>query len=140
MRAFAERSYDLIIGVGFAQAPIMNDVARDYPNLKFAIIDGVIDTPNVASLIFKEHEGSFLVGMIAARVTRTNKIGFVGGMDIPLIHKVESGGEEGARYAKPGDEIFQKYGGETASGWNNPRKDNEVTTAQTKRGDKKPVE
>src|SRR5436190_7455652 len=54
MRAFAERGYDLIIGVGFAQAPIMDDVARDYPNLKFAIIDGVIDLPNVASLIFKE--------------------------------------------------------------------------------------
>jgi basic membrane protein A len=100
MRAFAERSYDLIIGVGFAQAPIMNDVARDYPNLKFAIIDGVIDTPNVACLIFKEHEGSFLVGMIAARVTKSNKIGFVGGMDIPLIHKFETGYEEGARYAR----------------------------------------
>src|SRR3977135_2640297 len=81
MRAFAERGYDLIIGVGFAQAPIMDDVARDYPNLKFAIIDGVIDTPNVASLIFQEPEGSFLVGMIAARVSKTGKIGFVGGMD-----------------------------------------------------------
>src|SRR5216683_7594064 len=75
MRAFAERGYDLIVGVGFAQAPIMNDVAGDYPNLKFAIIDGVIDLPNVASLIFKEHEGSFLVGMIAARTSKTGKIG-----------------------------------------------------------------
>src|SRR6185503_5964674 len=82
MRAFAERGYDLIVGVGFAQAPIMNDVASDYPNIKFAIIDGVIDLPNVASLIFKEHEGSFLVGMIAARASKTGKIGFVGGMDI----------------------------------------------------------
>src|SRR5262245_1289264 len=91
MRAFAERGYDLIIGVGFAQAPIMTSVARDYPNLKFAIIDGVIDQPNVASLIFKEHEGSFLVGMIAASVTKTNKLGFVGGMDIPLINKFETG-------------------------------------------------
>src|SRR5215468_11326993 len=105
MRAFAERSYDLIIGVGFAQAPIMSDVARDYPNLKFAIIDGVIDTPNVASLIFKEHQGSFLVGMIAARASKTGKIGFVGGMDIPLIHKFETGYAEGARYAVPKIEV-----------------------------------
>src|SRR5436853_1546518 len=73
MRAFAERGYDLIVGVGFARAPIMADVAHDYPNLKFAIIDGVIDAPNVASLIFKEHEGSFLVGMIAARTTQIGK-------------------------------------------------------------------
>src|SRR5256885_1166240 len=76
MRVLAERGYDLIIGIGFAQAPIMEQVARDYPNLKFAIIDGVCGTPNVASLLFKEHEGSFLVGMIAARTTKTSKIGF----------------------------------------------------------------
>ena len=106
MRAFAERGYDLIIGVGFAQAPIMNDVASDYPNLKFAIIDGVIDLPNVASLIFKEHEGSFLVGMIAARADKTGKIGFVGGMDIPLIHKFQKGYDEGARYANPKIEVY----------------------------------
>src|SRR5215510_12929955 len=80
MRAFAERGYDLIVGVGFAQAPIMDDVAHDYPNIKFAIIDGAIDLPNVASLNFKEHEGSFLVGMIAARTSKTGKIGFVGGI------------------------------------------------------------
>src|SRR3989454_11075697 len=84
MRAFAERGYDLIIGVGFAQAPIMEAVARDYPNLHFAIIDGVSQLPNVASLVFKEHEGSYLVGMIAAKTTRTNTIGFIGGMDIGL--------------------------------------------------------
>ncbi|HVG38612.1 MAG TPA: BMP family ABC transporter substrate-binding protein, partial [Pyrinomonadaceae bacterium] len=67
MRAFAERGYDLIIGVGFAQAPIMEEVAKDYPQLDFVIIDGVSQMPNVASLIFKEHQGSYLVGMIAAR-------------------------------------------------------------------------
>src|SRR4030095_3272789 len=78
MRAFAERGYDLIIGVGFAQAPIMQSVARDYPNIRFAIVDGVIfeddgKTPksNVASLVFKEHEGSYLVGMLAAKTSRT---------------------------------------------------------------------
>jgi len=134
MRAFAERGYDLIVGVGFAQAPIMNDVARDYPNLKFAIIDGVIDLPNVASLIFKEHEGSFLVGMIAARTSKTGKIGFVGGMDIPLIHKFEKGYEEGARYANPKIQVFENYVGVTDAAWNNPGKGKELSKAQIERG------
>jgi len=134
MRAFAERGYDLIIGVGFAQAPIMNDVANDYPNLKFAIIDGVIDLPNVASLIFKEHEGSFLVGMIAARTTKTGKVGFVGGMDIPLIHKFETGYAEGARYANPKIEVFENYVGVTDAAWNNPGKGKELAKAQIDRG------
>src|SRR5215212_8822090 len=98
MRAFAERGYDLIIGVGFAQGPIMQMVARDYPDVHFAIIDGVIleddgKTPmrNVASLVFKEHEGSYLVGVIAARTSRTGTLGFVGGMDIPLIRRFAQG-------------------------------------------------
>src|SRR6266849_9754347 len=94
MRAFAERGYDLVIGVGFAQAPIMQMVAKDYPNIRFAIIDGVIfeddgKTPksNVASLVFKEHEGSYLVGILAAKTSKTNTLGFIGGMDIGLIHR-----------------------------------------------------
>jgi basic membrane protein A len=134
MRAFAERGYDLIVGVGFAQAPIMNDVARDYPNVKFAIIDGVIDLPNVASLIYKEHEGSFLVGMIAARASKTGKIGFVGGMDIPLIHKFHTGYAEGARYANPKIEVFENYVGVTDAAWNNPGKGKELAKAQLARG------
>ncbi|HJZ66623.1 MAG TPA: BMP family ABC transporter substrate-binding protein [Blastocatellia bacterium] len=134
MRAFAERGYDLIVGVGFAQAPIMADVASDYPNLKFAIIDGVIDLPNVADLIFKEHEGSFLVGMIAARTTKTGKIGFVGGMDIPLIHKFETGYAEGAHYANPKVQVFDNYVGVTDAAWNNPGKGKELAKAQIERG------
>ncbi|HKQ08004.1 MAG TPA: BMP family ABC transporter substrate-binding protein [Blastocatellia bacterium] len=134
MRAFAERGYDLIIGVGFAQAPIMEQVSKDYPNLKFAIIDGVIDAPNVASLIFKEHEGSFLVGMIAARTTKTNKVGFVGGMDIPLIHKFATGYAEGARFANPKIEVFENYVGVNDSAWNNPGKGKELAKAQIERG------
>src|SRR5438552_6383113 len=89
MRAFAERGYNLIIGVGFSQTPQIEAVAKDYPALNFAIVDGVSQLPNVASLVFKEHEGSFLVGMIAARTSQTGTIGFIGGMDIPLIHKFE---------------------------------------------------
>lgn len=134
MRAFAERGYDLIIGVGFAQAPIMDSVARDYPDLKFAIIDGVIDLPNVASLIFKEHEGSFLVGMIAGRVTKTGRVGFVGGMDIPLIHRFHTGYEEGARYANSNIRVFENYVGVTDAAWNNPGKGKELAKAQIERG------
>src|SRR2546426_5455422 len=113
MRAFAERGYDLIIGVGFAQAPIMEAVAKDYPNLHFAIIDGVSQLPNVASLVFKEHEGSYLVGMIAAKTTKTNTIGFIGGMDIGLIHRFEKGYEEGAKSVNPNIQIIQNYVGVT---------------------------
>jgi basic membrane protein A len=134
MRVLAERGYDLIVGVGFAQAPIMESVAADYPNQKFAIIDGVIDRPNVASLLFKEHEGSFLVGMIAASVSTTSKIGFVGGMDIPLIHKFETGYMEGARYANPKIQVFDNYVGVNDAAWNNPGKGKELAKAQIERG------
>lgn len=134
MRAFAERGYDLIIGVGFAQMPIMQRVAKDYPNLKFAIIDGVIDMPNVASLIFKEHEGSFLVGMIAANISKTEKLGFVGGMDIPLIHRFAKGYEEGAKYANPRAQVFVNFIGTNDAAWNDPSKGKELAKAQIERG------
>src|ERR1700704_1221988 len=101
MRAFAERGYDLVIGVGFAQAPIMELVAKDYPNIHFAIVDGISELPNVASLIFKEHEGSYLVGVLAAQTSKTGTIGFLGGMDIGLIHRFKGGYEAGARAVNP---------------------------------------
>jgi basic membrane protein A len=134
MRAFAERDYDLIIGVGFAQSPIMQQVAKDYPNINFAIVDGVIDLPNVASLVFKEHEGSYLVGMIAARATRTGRLGFIGGMDIPLIHRFATGYTEGAKAVNPDVQVFVNYVGVTDHAWNNPGKGKELALAQLDRG------
>ncbi len=134
MRAFAERGYDLIIGVGFAQAPIMELVAKDYPNIHFAIIDGVSQLPNVASLVFKEHEGSYLVGVLAAKTTKTNVLGFVGGMDIPLIHRFEKGYEEGAKSVNPNIQIVQNYVGVTDAAWNNPGKGKELSLAQISKG------
>ena len=141
MRAFAERGYDLVIGVGFAQGPIMQAVARDYPNIQFAIIDGVIfeddgKTPksNVASLVFKEHEGSYLVGMIAAMTSKTGKLGFIGGMDIGLIHRFEGGFEEGAKAANPNIQVIQNYVGVTDAAWNNPGKGKEIALAQINKG------
>ncbi|PWT83151.1 MAG: BMP family ABC transporter substrate-binding protein [Acidobacteria bacterium] len=134
MRAFAERGFDLIIGVGFAQAPIMEQVAKDYPHIQFAIIDGVSELPNVASLVFKEHEGSYLVGMLAANASKTGTIGFLGGMDIGLIHRFETGYEEGARAVNPNIRVIQNYVGVTDSAWNNPGKGKEIALAQISKG------
>ena len=141
MRAFAERGYDLVIGVGFAQSPIMQNVARDYPNIHFAIIDGVIfeddgKTPkaNVASLVFKEHEGSYLVGLIAGMTSTTGTLGFIGGMDIGLIHRFEGGFEQGAKAANPKIQVIQNYVGVTDAAWNNPGKGKEIALAQISKG------
>lgn len=141
MRAFAEKNFDLIIGVGFAQAPIIQKVAGDYPSIKFAIIDGVVfeddgKTPrkNVASLLFREHEGSYLVGMVAAAKSKAGVLGFVGGMDIPLIHKFAVGYEEGAKSVNPKIKVIQNYVGVTDHAWNNPSKGKEISLAQIKKG------
>jgi basic membrane protein A len=135
MRAFAERGYNLVIGVGFAQSPIMERVAKDYPNVNFAIIDGVIpELKNVASLVFMEHQGSYLVGIIAARTSKTNTLGFIGGMDIPLIHRFEVGYEEGARSVNPNIQVIQNYVGVTDGAWNNPGKGKELALAQIGKG------
>src|SRR5687768_3172544 len=141
MRAFAEKGFDLIIGVGFAQGPIMQKVAEDYPSTKFAIIDGVIfekdgKTPksNVASLVFREHEGSYLVGQIAAAKSKTGVLGFLGGMDIPLIHRFETGFEEGARSVNPNIRVIDNYVGVNDAAWNNPGKGKELALAQIEKG------
>src|SRR4051794_780081 len=141
MRAFAEKNFDLIIGVGFAQGPIMQKVAADYPKINFAIVDGVIfeadgKTPmkNVASLVFREHEGSYLVGMIAASKSKSGVLGFLGGMDIPLIHKFETGYAEGARSVNPNIKVIDNYVGVTDSAWNNPGKGKELSLAQIEKG------
>ena len=141
MRAYVEKNFDLVIGVGFAQGPIMQRVALDYPNNKFAIVDGVIfeedgKTPlkNVASLVFREHEGSYLVGMIAASKSKTGVLGFLGGMDIPLIHRFETGYEEGARAVNPNIKVIDNYVGVTDGAWNNPGKGKELSLAQIEKG------
>ena len=119
----------------------MQKVANDYPNIKFAIVDGVIfeedgKTPmkNVASLVFREHEGSYLVGMIAASKSKTGVLGFLGGMDIPLIHRFETGYAEGARSVNPNIKIIDNYVGVTDGAWNNPGKGKELSLAQIEKG------
>jgi basic membrane protein A len=112
----------------------MEQVAKNYPNINFAIIDGVSDLPNVASLVFKEQEGSYLVGMLAAKTSQTGTIGFLGGMDIGLIHRFEKGYEEGAKAVNPNIRLIQNYVGVTDSAWNNPGKGKELSLAQIGKG------
>ncbi len=134
MRAFAERRYDVIIGIGFAQAPILDAVAKDYPDIQFAIVDGVSEQSNVASLVFKEHEGSYLVGILAAMTSRTGTLGFLGGMDIGLIHRFAKGFEEGAKSVNPNIRILENFVGVTDAAWNNPGRGKELALAQIAKG------
>jgi len=134
LRNMARRGSQIIVGVGFSQATGMEKVAKEFPALKFAIVDAVVDLPNVQSIVFKEHEGSFLVGMAAAMASKTGKIGFVGGMDIPLIRKFALGYEEGARYVNPKVEIFQNMTGTTPAAWNDPTRGGELARSQFDRG------
>jgi basic membrane protein A and related proteins len=134
IRRMAERGASPIIGIGFGQASSIEKVAKEFPKLKFAIIDMVVDAPNVQSVVFKEHEGSFLVGMMAAQASKTGKVGFVGGMDIPLIRKFQCGYEQGAKFANPKVETFANMTGTTGAAWNDPARGGELTKAQFAKG------
>ena len=134
LRNMARRGSQIVVGVGFSQASGMEKVAVEFPAVKFAIVDAVVDLPNVQSIVFKEHEGSFLVGMAAAMASKTAKIGFVGGMDIPLIRKFALGYEEGARYVNPKIEVFQNMTGTTPAAWNDPTRGGELARSQFDRG------
>ncbi len=129
-RRMAERGADPIVGIGFSQGSSMEKVAKDFPKLKFAIIDSVVNLPNVQSTVFKEHEGSFLVGMLAAMASKTGKVGFVGGMDIPLIRKFQCGYEQGAKYANPKVAVSANMTGTTPTAWNDPARGAELAKAQ----------
>jgi len=134
IRRMAERGASPIIAMSFSQASAIDKVAKDFPKLKFAIIDDVVKQPNVQSIVFKEHEGSFLVGMMAAMASKTDKVGFVGGMDIPLIRKFQCGYEQGAKYANPKAEVFQNMTGTTGAAWNDPARGGELAKAQFAKG------
>jgi basic membrane protein A len=134
LRTMARRGAHVVVGIGFAQASGLEKVAREFPNVKFAIVDAVVDQPNVQSIVFKEHEGSYLVGMAAAMASKTGKLGFVGGMDIPLIRKFALGYEEGARSVNPRIEVFQNMTGTTSAAWNDPTRGGELARSQFDRG------
>ncbi|MBL0405370.1 BMP family ABC transporter substrate-binding protein [Microvirga aerilata] len=134
LRRFARDGFSPILAVGFSQETALKKVADEFPNIKFAIIDAVVEKPNVQSVLFKEHEGSFLVGLLAAQASKTNKVGFVGGMDIPLIRKFACGYVQGVKHAKKDAEVFQNMTGTTGTAWNDPVKGGELAKSQIDRG------
>lgn len=134
LETLASRGYDLIFGIGFAHKEAVEKVAKRYPNLKFAIVDSKVDLPNVASLMFEEQEGSFLVGMIAALKSKSGTIGFVGGMDIPLIRRFETAYRAGAQYANPKVRVLQNYIGVTNEAFTDPTKAKELAASQASQG------
>jgi len=134
VRRMAEKGASPIISVGFSQASAVEKVAKEFPKLQFAIVDMVVDAPNVQSVVFKEQEGSFLVGAMAAMASKTGKVSFVGGMDIPLIRKFECGYEQGAKFANPKAEVFQNMTGTTGAAWNDPARGGELAKAQFAKG------
>jgi basic membrane protein A len=134
MRKLAERGATIIVAVGFTQASAVQDVAKEFPAVKFVVIDGVVDLPNVQSVNFREQESSFLCGMAAALASKTGKIGFVGGMDIPLIRKFELGYKAGAAYVNPAVEVFANMTGTTPLAWNDSTRGSELAQGQFGRG------
>ncbi len=135
LRKFAKDGYSPIMTVGFAWETALKKVAPEFPKSKFGIIDDVVDLPNVQSIVFKEQEGSFVVGVIAAKTSKTGKVGFVGGMDIPLISKFECGYAQGVKYASDGKaEVFANMTGTTPAAWNDPVKGGELAKSQMDRG------
>ena len=135
MRRMAERGATVILGVGFAQADAISKVAAEYPDKQFSIIDvSWLDAPNLRQYSFKEHEGSYLVGVAAALASETGKVGFVGGMDIPLIRKFACGYVGGVKAANGNADVYQNMTGTTPSAWNDPGKGAELAKSQIDRG------
>lgn len=134
MRRMAERGASPVMGIGFSQASSIEKVAKAFPKQQFVLIDSVVKLPNVESIVFKEHEGSFLAGIMAAMASKTGKVGFVGGMDIPLIRKFQCGYEQGARYANPKIELSGAMTGTTPAAWSDPSRAGELAKAQFAKG------
>ncbi len=134
IRKMAQRGSDIVLGIGFAQSDAIKKVAAEFPDTKFAIIDGFVVAPNVQAILFKEHEGSFLVGMMAAMASKTGKVGFIGGMDIPLIRKFACGYEQGVMHANKSAKVIQNMTGTTPSAWNDPSRGAELTRGQFDQG------
>ncbi len=134
IRNLARRGASVVVAVGFNNRSAVETVAKEFPNVKFTLIDSVVELPNVQSIVFREHEGSFLVGMLAGLATKTGKVGFVGGMDIPLIRKFYKGYEEGAKFARPSVEVFMNMTGTTPAAFNDPTRGAELARGQFDRG------
>ncbi|HEX5564875.1 MAG TPA: BMP family protein, partial [Sporosarcina sp.] len=111
LNALTRRDFDLVFGVGFMMEEAINTIAEQQPDTNFGIIDGVVDQPNVASILFKEQEGAYLAGVAAALMTKSNKIGFVGGMEIPVIERFHAGFVAGVEAVNPDIKVDVQYTG-----------------------------
>jgi basic membrane protein A and related proteins len=134
LRNFARRGNDPIVAVGFAQRAAVQAVAAEFPNLRFVLIDSFVDLPNVQSVLFREEQGSYLAGMMAAMASRSGRVGFIGGMDIPLIRKFACGYVQGARAVNPQILVFQNMTGSTPAAWRDPVRGGELARSQIERG------
>ncbi len=134
IRNFASKGFNPVVGVSFAWTSAIEKVAAEFPDTQFVIVDAVVDKPNVRSVVYKEEEGSFLVGTVAGLFSKTGKVGFVGGMDIPLIRKFECGYEQGARAANPKADVLQNWIGTTGAAWSDPVRGGELAKGQIDQG------
>jgi basic membrane protein A len=134
IRNFASRGYNPVVAVSFAWTSAMEKVAAEFPDTKFVIVDSVVDLKNVRSVLYKEEEGSYLVGVLAGLASKTGKVGFIGGMDIPLIRKFGCGYAQGVKAAKPDAQVFQNMTGTTGAAWNDPVRGGELTKNQIDQG------
>jgi basic membrane protein A len=129
LRRFAGQGANPIVMAGFSWTAALTTVAPEFPDTNFVVIDTVVDAPNVQSIIFDEHTGSFLVGALAALKSETGTVGFVGGMDVPLIHKFYCGYAQGAKAVNPDINLIENYTGTTPAAWNDPVTAGELTKA-----------
>ena len=134
LRRLAESGSNPIMMTGFAFMSVLEQVAPDYPDTTFGIVDGVVDLPNVRSIVFAEHEGSYLVGMLAAMASESGTVSFVGGMDIPLIRRFACGYAQGVHAVNPDANVIVNYTGTTPAAWNDPVRGGEITSAQISQG------
>lgn len=134
LRNLARRNVGIIVSVGFTQQTAIQTVAPEFKDVKFTLIDSVVEAPNVNSILFKEEEGSFLVGVAAALTSKTDKVGFIGGMDIPLIRAFGCGYAQGAKYVKQNVQYIGNMTGTTPAAWRDPAKGGELAQSQFDRG------
>jgi basic membrane protein A len=134
LRGLARKNLDLIASIGFAQQAAVQKVAKEFPKVHFVLIDGVAQGANINSITFKEEEGSYLVGVAAAMASKSKKLGFIGGVDIPLIRTFACGYAQGAKSVNPKVEVSSNMVGTTSDSWNNPAKGGELARSQFDRG------
>ena len=134
LRSFAQKHFDVVIAIGVSQVEAVRKVSAQFPDQSFAIVDGEVKAPNVRSLLFEEQEGSYIVGAIAALSSKSGTVGFIGGMDIPLIRRFATGYAQGAKDMNPKIKIISNYVGITADAWNNPTKAKELAVTQYESG------